>query len=135
MSRPTTPPEGLASGAQCLPAGAWSTKRQTTPHARRPPPPPPRPKGTPAARTPHTQARRYLPPACATAGFGGCQQSGMAWDSDSREQRPGAPKPVESRRYSCGDRGPGRPGEALTQTKPTPPPPPLARVCSGLGLG
>ena len=42
MSRPTTPPAGLASGAQCLPAGALSTRQQTAPHA---PPPPPRPKG------------------------------------------------------------------------------------------
>ena len=45
-----TPPAGLASGALCLPAGAWSTRRQTAPHTHRPPP---RPKGTPA-RTPHT---------------------------------------------------------------------------------
>ena len=48
-------------------------------HATNPPtrpPPPPQTQGTPAARTPHTQARRYVPPACATAGFGGCPQSG-----------------------------------------------------------
>ena len=82
MPRPTTPPAGLVSGAHCVPAGAWSTRRQTAPHA----PPPPRPKGTPAARTPHTQARRYLPPVCATAGFRGCQQSGTPWDRGSRER-------------------------------------------------
>ena len=36
--------------------------------------PPPNP--TP----PHTQARRHLPPVCATAGYGGGQQSGRPWD-------------------------------------------------------
>ena len=36
MSRLTTPPVGLASGSHCLPASAWGTRRQTTPHARTP---------------------------------------------------------------------------------------------------
>ena len=37
MSRPTTPPAGLASGAHCLPAGAWRTRRRTNPHTSAPP--------------------------------------------------------------------------------------------------
>ena len=44
-----------------------------------------------------------------------------------RPRQPGAPNPVESRRDGCADRGPGRPGEALTQTKPNDPPPPPPR--------
>ena len=38
-----------------------------------------------------------------------------------RSRQPGAPNPVESRKDGCADRGPGHPGEALTQTKPNPP--------------
>ena len=34
MSRPATPPVGSASGSPSLPAGAWSTRRHTTPRAR-----------------------------------------------------------------------------------------------------
>ena len=75
------------------------------PHASRPPPPPPHagargqgqarrgrvtrhalqapPACTPhplAPRAPHTQARRHLPPVCATTGYEGGQQSGRPWD-------------------------------------------------------
>ena len=53
MSKPTTPPAGLASGAHCLAAGAWSTRRQTAPHTHPPPPPPPDPKA-PQQRAHHT---------------------------------------------------------------------------------
>ena len=55
VSRPTAPPVGSVSGSPSLPTGAWSTRRYTSPH---------------------TQARRHLPPACATAGYGGGHQSG-----------------------------------------------------------
>ena len=77
------------------------------------PPPPPQPKGTPAARTPHTQARRYLSRMCH------CRVRGLSavWDT-LRPRQPGAPNPIKSRRDSCADRGSGHPGEALTQTEP-----------------
>ena len=61
VSRPTTPPVGSVSGSPSLPTGAWSTRRHTSPGS---------------TRAPHTQARRHLPPACATAGYGGGHQSG-----------------------------------------------------------
>ena len=61
VSRPTTPPVGSVSGSSSLPTGAWSTGRHTSPGS---------------TRAPHTQARRHLPPACATAGYGGGHQSG-----------------------------------------------------------
>ena len=61
VSRPTTPPVGSVSGSSSLPTGAWSTRRHTSPGS---------------TRAPHTQARRHLPPACATAGYGGGHQSG-----------------------------------------------------------
>ena len=51
-------------------------EHQATNRPTRTSPPPSKPKGTPAACTPHTKARRYLPLASATAGFVGCQQSG-----------------------------------------------------------
>ena len=44
-----------------------------------------------------------------------------------RPRQPGAPNPVESCSDGCADRGPGCPGEAVTQTKPNQPPPPLPR--------
>ena len=61
VSRPTTPPLGSVSGSSSLPTVAWSTRRHTFPGS---------------TRAPHTQARRHLPPACATAGYGGGHQSG-----------------------------------------------------------
>ena len=53
-------------------------RSRVTRHALRAPPAcTPRP---PAPRAPHTQARRHLPPVCATTGYGGGQQSGRPWD-------------------------------------------------------
>ena len=77
------------------------------------------------------------PPACCHHGIRGLSAVRHAL----RPRQPGAPSPVESGRDRCADRGPGRPGEALTQTKPNPPPPPpqehyqyarLVRVTLGL---
>ena len=59
-----------------------------------PPPPPQTHKGT------YTQARRHLPPASATAGSGGGQQSGRPCD-----RTPGYGRPVGSRREGGADRG------------------------------
>ena len=117
MSRPMTPPAGLASGAHCLPAGAWSTRRQTAPHTHRPPPQTQRhPSGV---HTTHT-GTAVSPSRVCHRGVRGLSAVRHAL----RPRQPGAPNPVESRRDGCADRGPGRPGEALTQTKPNPPPPP-----------
>ena len=58
------------------------------------PPPPKRHKGT------YTQARRHLPPARATAGSGGGQQSGRPCD-----RTPGYSRPVGSGREGSADRG------------------------------
>ena len=74
-------PAGLASGAHCLPAGAWSTRRQTAPHA---PPPPQTQRHPSSAHATHTGTA--VSPSRATAGFGGCQQSGTPSDRDSRER-------------------------------------------------
>ena len=87
---------------------------RVTRHASQAPPAcTPRP---PAPRAPHTQARRHLPPVCATAGYGGGQQSGRPWDRTTAIR---LPRCVSTR--TCADRGPGRPAQALTQTKPNPP--------------
>ena len=43
------PPAGVALGAHCLPAGAWSTKRQTAPHKHPPPKPGTAQSGTSAS--------------------------------------------------------------------------------------
>ena len=117
MSRPMTPPAGLASGAHCLPAGAWSTRRQTTPHTRRPPPPPLQTQRHPSgAHTTHT-GTAVSPSRVCHRGVRGLSAVRHAL----RPRQPGAPNPVESHRDGCADRGPGRPWEALTQTKPNPP--------------
>ena len=117
MSRPTTPLVGLASGAHCLPAGAWSTRRQTTRHARRPPPPPLQTQRHPSsAHTTHTGTAVSPSRVCHRGVWG----LSAGWHA-LRPRQPGAPNPVESRRDGCADCGSGRPGEALTQTKPNPP--------------
>ena len=91
-----------------------------TRHASQAPPAcTPRP---PAPRAPYTQARRHLPPACATAGYGGGQQSGRPWDRTTATRLPSS---VGTRTRA--DRGPGRPAQALTQTKPNPLAQPPAR--------
>ena len=77
---------------------------------------------------PQSSARLSRPRAPGSRGVA----SGMSVDLEElsavrhalRPRQPGAPNPVESRRDGCADRGPGRPGEALTQTKPNPPPRP-----------
>ena len=115
MSSPMTPPAGLASGAPCLPPGAWSTRPQITPHA---PPPPPDPKA-PQRRARHT----HRPGGIALPRGPPREVRGLSAVRHAlRQRQPGAPNPVEPRRDGCADRGPGRPGEALTQTKPNPPP-------------
>ena len=55
--------------------GRLSVRRPLPPCRRLEHKPPHTPKAPQQRARPHTQARRYLPPACATAGFGGCQQS------------------------------------------------------------
>ena len=72
----------------------------------------------PALRAPHKQARRHLPPVCATTGYGGGQQSGRPWDRTTAIRL--AP--------SCRHKGECRPwawasGTGLdpNQTKPPPP--------------
>ena len=87
---------------------------RVTRHASQAPPAcTPRP---PVPRAPHIQARRHLPPACATTEYGGGQQSARPWDRTTAIRLPSC---VSTR--TCADRGPGRPAQALTQTKPTPP--------------
>ena len=68
--------------------------REPDPMARPPPPPPQTHKGT------YTQARRHLPPASATAGSGGGQQSGRPCD-----RTPGYGRPVGSGSEGGADRG------------------------------
>ena len=118
MSRPTTPPAVVASGAHCLPARAWSTRRQTTPHARaRPPPPRSTQRHPSSAHATHT-GTAVSPSHMCHRGVRGLSAVRHAL----RPRQPGAPNPVELRRDGCADRGSGRPGEALTQTNPPPPP-------------
>ena len=82
-------------------------------------------KGAPPTRAPHTHqdcarpTHRHLPPVCATAGYGGGQQSGRPCD------RITANCPARLC-LACtgGNLWPGRPEEALTQPNPNPPPPP-----------
>ena len=71
-SRPPPPPHAGASGQ------GQARRSRVTCHALQAPPTcTPHP---PAPRAPHTQARRHLPPVCATTGYGGGQQSGRPWD-------------------------------------------------------
>ena len=74
VSRPTTPPVGSVSGSPSLPTGAWSTRRHTSPGS---------------TRAPHTQARRHLPPACATV------------PSSSPNTASTAPKPTAHGHENC----------------------------------
>ena len=125
-------PGGLSVRRPLPPCQRLEHQATNRPTHTSPPPPPPRPKGTPSARTPHTQARQYLPPASATAEVRGLSAVRHAL----RPRQPGAPNPVESRRDGCADRGPGCLGEALTQTKPktrTQPPPPKKKGYPGAG--
>ena len=105
------PPPGPTSGSS---QGQARPSRVTR---RASPPPPARPPYT-LTRTPtHTQARRHLPPACASAGYGGRQQSGRPCD------RTAGSRPAQSRGAGKDARGgSGRPGEAFTQPNPTLPP-------------
>ena len=80
------------------------------------PPPPPQTQGHPSsAHATHTGTA--VSPSCV------CHRRvpGLSAVRHAlRPQQPGAPNPVESRRDGCADRRPGRPGEALTQSKPNP---------------
>ena len=75
----------------------------------------PRACDTPPARALHIPGRQHPPPTCATAGFGGGQQSGRRWDQITAN-------------CTGADRGSTRPGKALTQPNPIPPPPPSKRT-------
>ena len=84
-SPPTRASTSSSQGPVVADPGTHSTTSQgqarhsrVTRHAPQAPPAcTPRP---PAPRAPHTQARRHLPPVCATTGYGGGQQSGRPWD-------------------------------------------------------
>ena len=103
------------SGAHCLPAGAWSTRRQTAPHA---PPPPKTQRHPSSAHATHTGTVVSFSRVCHRGVLGL-----SAVRHAMRPRQPGASNPVKSRRDGCADRGCGRPGgggEGLTQTKPNP---------------
>ena len=104
MSRPNTPPAGSASGSHGLPAGAWSTRQHTTPHTPRPP----------APRAPHTQASPSR--VCHRGGTGAVNSPAGLGTGQPRFAQPSRVGTKAS-----ADRGPGRPAQALTQTKPNPP--------------
>ena len=93
------------------------------------PPPPARPPYTLTRAPTHTQARRHLPPACASAGYGGRQQSGRPCD------RTAGSRPTQSRGAGKDARGgSGRLGEAFTQPNPTPPRTPPSWGATGAAL-
>ena len=93
-------------------------EHQTTdrPTRRSPPPPPQTQRHPSSAHTTHT-GTAVSPSRVCHRGVQGLSAVRHAL----RPRQPGAPNTIESRRDGCADHGPGRPGEALTHTKPKPP--------------
>ena len=111
--------------------GGLSVRRPLPPcrrlehQATNPPPPPPDTKAPQQRARPTHTGMAVSPSRVCHRGVRGLSAVRHAL----RLRQPGAPNSVESRRDGCADRGPGRPGEALTQTKPNPP------CCSRKALG
>ena len=115
MSRPMTPPAGLASGAHCLPACTWSTRRQTAPCARASPRPQTQ-RHPSSVHATHT-GTAVSPSRVCHRGVRGLS----AVQHALRPRQPGAPNPVESHRamtMGLGVRGWG--GGEFTSPKPNP---------------
>ena len=111
-------PGGLSVRRPLPPCRRLEHQATDRPTHTSPPPPPPKTQRHPSsAHTTHT-GTAVSPSRVCHRGVRGLSAVRHAL----RPRQPGAPNPVESRRDSCADRGPGRPGEALTRTKPNPPP-------------
>ena len=114
MSRPITPLAGLARQAPTASLPALGAPGNKPPHTL-PPPPPQTQREPSSARATHTGTAVSPSQVCH------CGVQGLSAARHALSPRqPGAPNPIEFRRDGCADRGPGRPGEPLTQTRPNP---------------